>query len=379
MRRCVTKILKSLLLCVVRYFNRRIMIGDFKEMLANNPDIHDSPVVGEDAYMKKWKKLDTKVSPLSYRIYSPFIGNDANILPPDVSRIYIEPILNPGDTEKFYNDKNSFGLIYDKNDMPKVYFRSMAYRFFDDDYNAVFGEDFMKCFDGVNKLIVKPAKNLGGHGIEFFERDSDGVFMNSNGNVLSLEYLKSTFETDFLIQEYFIQSDYISQFNPTSVNTIRMITYRDVKTGQIHILGAVLRIGLKGAVVDNASAGGDFIGINEDGKLGNYVFDKYARKTSFYNDKDFLKTEYIIPNYEQVKQFAIKVSKRMPHMGLLAHDIVLDKENIPKLIEINTRCFTEYFLQLTSKPVFDCYTDALIEYCITHKDKIGVGIIGTYR
>lgn len=89
MRRCVTKILKSLLLCVVRYFNRRMMIGDFKEMLANNPDIHDSPVVGEDAYMKKWKKLDTKVSPLSYRIYSPFIGNDANILPPDVSRIYI--------------------------------------------------------------------------------------------------------------------------------------------------------------------------------------------------------------------------------------------------------------------------------------------------
>ncbi|MCB6974650.1 MULTISPECIES: sugar-transfer associated ATP-grasp domain-containing protein [Butyricimonas] len=356
-----------------------MMIRDFKEMLANNPELHNSRVDGEDVYMEKWKKLDKKVSPLSYRIYSPFIGRSANILPPDVSRVYIEPILNPGDTEKFYNDKNSFGLIYDKNDMPLVYFRSMSYRFFDGDYNAVLREDFLKCFDGVNKLVVKPAKDLGGHGIEFFERNSDNIFVSLDGNILSLEYLERIFETDFLIQECFVQSDALSRFNPTSVNTIRVITYRNVETGEIHVLGAVLRIGFKGAVVDNATAGGGFIGINGDGKLGHYVFDKYARKTSLFNGKDFLKEEYIIPNYKQVKQFAVKVSKRIPHMGLFAHDIALDKFNTPKLIEVNTRCFTDYFLQLTHTPVFDKYTDSLIKYCIAHKDKIGLSIIETCK
>ena len=55
-----------------------MMIRDFKEMLANNPELHNSRVDGEDVYMEKWKKLDKKVSPLSYRIYSPLIGRSAN-------------------------------------------------------------------------------------------------------------------------------------------------------------------------------------------------------------------------------------------------------------------------------------------------------------
>ena len=80
-----------------------------------------------------------------------------------------------------------------------------------------------------------------------------------------------------------------------------------------------------------------------------------------------------------MKQFAVKVSKRIPHMGLFAHDIALDKFNTPKLIEVNTRCFTDYFLQLTHTPVFDKYTDSLIKYCIAHKDKIGLSIIETCK
>lgn len=90
------------------------------------------------------------------------------------------------------------------------------------------------------------------------------------------------------------------------------------------------------------------------------------------NDIDFKKIKFRIPNYEEVKQFAINVSLRIPHMSLFAHDIVLDKDNKPKLIEVNTQSFSYYFLQLTSGPIFGEYTDDIIQYCIDNKDKIRV-------
>ena len=44
--------------------------------------------------------------------------------------------------------------------------------------------------------------------------------------------------------------------NPSSVNTIRVATARDSQ-GKVHILGASLRAGGKGNVVDNFHAGGE--------------------------------------------------------------------------------------------------------------------------
>ena len=130
--------------------------------------------------------------------------------------------------------------------------------------------------------------------------------------------------------------------------------------------------GAKGAFIDNATAGGGFVGIDSNGVLKDKVFDKYARYSSVFNDIDFSKTHFQIPNFEVVKEFAKKISLRVPHMSLFAMDIVLDKNNVPKLIEVNTSSFTDYFLQLTEGPVFGNYTDDVISYCSDKKDNLSV-------
>ena len=315
--------------------------------------------------------MTNNVSPLAYRVYSPFIGRDVNIVPPDVSRAFIEPVLNPGDNIPFYNDKNSLNLFVSEDDTPKVYFRSICHNLMDGSYNPVKREDFVDLFANVDKVIVKPAKDQGGHGISFFER-KNGVLKNEKNIPLSVEYLEEVYKTDFLIQECFVQSEYMAQFNPTSVNTIRVNTYRDVKTGEIHVLGAALRIGKAGSKVDNASSGGVIVGIDDNGKLAQCVYDKYGNASTVYNGIDFSKEEFTIPNFEMVKAFAVKICKRLPHMRLFALDIVLNETNISKLIEVNTQSFSVKFLQLTKQPVFGQFTDDVISYCADNKDNIRV-------
>lgn len=371
-------IVRKFFVWIIRRTNRLIMINDLTELFANNLNVKNTYKRGEELFIQKWKVFDNKVSPMAYRFYSNYIGENPNIVPPDIARIYIEPILNQGECIAFYNDKNSLGLFVNPNDMPKTLFRSIGYKLYNGEYNVIKPENFNDCFSSVDRVIVKPSKELGGHGITFFEREN-GVLVDKDNIPLTIEYLLNHYKTDFLIQECFVQSQYMAQFNMTSVNTIRVNTYRDIKTGEIHVLGAALRIGAKGARVDNATSGGVIVGIDDYGKVGKRTYDKYGNANTIYNDIDFAQNEFIIPNFEDVKKFALKISERLPHMSLFALDIVLDEHNSPKLIEVNSNNFSVKFLQLTKQPVFGQYTDDIIEYCLRNKSKLSTGFYQKVR
>ena len=145
------------------------------------------------------------------------------------------------------------------------------------------------------------------------------------------------------------------------------------------MLGAALRIGKTGSKVDNASSGGVIVGVDDNGKLAQCVYDKYGNASTIYNGIDFSNEEFTIPNFEMVKAFAIKICKRLPHMRLFALDIVLNESNTPKLIEVNTQNFSVKFLQLTKQPVFGEFTNDVIEYCIQNKKYLSVGFCQTLR
>ena len=320
-------------------------------------------------WLQKWSVFGYKPTYLGWHTFSSYMNENVNFVPNDVARNYIEPILTPEAYQPFYNDKNSFGLFLNKEWMPKTFFRSMNGILYDENYVAVSPDNFFELFTGVDKLVVKPAKDMGGRGVTLFKRIGDR-FVDDAANVLELEYLKKTYKSDFLIQECLKQSDYMSQFNPTSINTLRIATYRDVTTGKIDVIGAVLRIGGKGSFVDNACSGGSFVYVDRDGKLGKFACDEYGRTYTIYNDIDFENCEYIIPDFEQIKQFVYKVAQRMPHMSLFANDVAIDDTGTPRLIEVNTVQFSYWLYQFNGKPVFDQYTDDLIKYCLEKNKEI---------
>ena len=123
-----------------------------------------------------------------------------------------------------------------------------------------------------------------------------------------------------------------------------------------------MRIGGKGSVVDNAHAGGCYVGIHLDGTLCHEVLDQYGRRSENFNGVDFTQN-FIYPRWNEVTEFARSVGKYVPHHRLLALDIVLDKNNNPRLIEINCLYYSSWLFQYTIGPSFGKFTDEILEYC----------------
>lgn len=353
-----------------RYLHNKRMFNNYFQRIINVNKIDISSDKNlENLWLQKWSVFGVKPTILGWKAFRFYMNNNINFVPNDVARNFIEPVLTPEEYQPFYNDKNSLAMFVDNSWLPKTYFRSMDGKLYNGDYDVVQRESFLDLFNDANKLVVKPAKDMGGKGVTLFFRQGD-KFVDSNNNVLTLPYLEKHYKTNFLIQECLIQSAWMAQFNPTSVNTLRIATYRDVKTGKIEIIGAVLRIGGKGAFVDNICSGGSFIFVDENGKLGGKACTEHGIKMSIYNDIDFEHGEFVVPNYDYIKQFVCNVAKRMPHMSLFANDIAIDKDGKPRLIEVNTIQFSYWLYQFNGKPVFSEYTDDLIEYCLKENKKI---------
>ena len=181
--------------------------------------------------------------------------------------------------------------------------------------------------------------------------------------ILSKEVLDSQYGSNYIIQECMQQMAFMASFNPSSVNTIRVMTYRSVKDDDVKFCNAVLRIGGKGSDVDNAHAGGKFCGIDQNGVLGKYVCDFLGRKDTIFNGVDFTR-EKIIPNYDTIKTFSINVASKIPYMRLLALDIMIDASGTPRLIEFNCTSFSYWLFQFTNGCAYGQYTDEVIEYAI---------------
>lgn len=346
-------------------------IADYKECIALHPELAE-PAEGEIEWLEKWRKYDKKVSPLSYRIFSRYIGPDINILPMEICVNVIEPVLTPGYLAPFYNDKNSFGLLYDKDDMPATYVRNIRGAYYDEEYNAIKGD--LVDYIGSDEVIVKPATESSGRGVALFTKQN-GVFSDKKGNILTKALLDKEYRADFVIQERFVQSDFMAQFNPSSVNTIRISTYKDPQSGEVHYLRGIVRIGGIGSIVDNAHSGGRFIGIDDNGVFDGYVCDQVGNISSIHGPVDFSKQTFTIPNYEQVKSFALKISKRFVHHNLFALDIVLDQNNRPKMLEVNIQGFSAWLFQFTSGSAFREYTDSVMNYCSKEISKHDIKVV----
>lgn len=332
----------------------------YEKIFSRHPELNKARY-NEIEWLKRWKEYDSSVSVASYRIFADFIGEDLNIIPLEVCANLVEPKLNPSEYIGFYGDKNSLNLFIPDEYMPHIILRDINGHCLDQHYGNV--ENITETLASYNcdKLILKPSLECSGQGVQLITK-KDNIYINQTGEPVSEEYLSKCYRENYLIQECIEQSNYMSQFNPTSVNTIRIFTYRDIN-GNIHPMRSVLRIGGKGANVDNAHSGGMFCGITEDGKLGSYCCSWLGDTTHTFNGINFRESDWAIPNFEAVKQFSVNIAKRIPHHDLVALDIALDKHDNPKLIEINVGGFSAWLFQFTIGSTFDIFTNEIMNRC----------------
>lgn len=357
------KIIRNLLKKLLYKSTSKSCLSYYKEIIKANPHLA-KPAKGENEWLKRWRVYDKNLSPLCYRIFSRYVEGNSEIIPLEYVASIVEPILTPHKYIFYYDDKNNFNKVLPNSFMPKVLLRNIDMLMLDGEYNQIDNIDYFlnNLQNKYDKIVLKPSRLASGKGVQILKRDFNGNLITKNGKKLSIAMLHEDYGANFLLQECLEQSEFMSQFNPSSVNTIRMTTYRD-ESGNIIVTSSIMRIGAKGSDVDNAHSGGKFCGISSNGKVGNYVCDWLGTKQTKYNGLDFENNNWIVPNFERIKQFAQNISKHIIHHDIVALDIALDKDNAPKLIEFNVGGFGAWAFLMGGHSVFSNMDEQIFKRC----------------
>ena len=384
-------VIKKIVIAINRVYTKSLNLGikimyrlQYDKLYRKHRPNFSCKISKEDIknYKKNWEPLCNKPDIKSFKLFSQYIGPNPRILPEDICATIINPLLNPADTKPYFQDKNMFEKILPKQFLPKTIIRMVDGVLQDSEYLHILGCDLKNFLDNntkeVNKIFIKPAlDSSSGKGVIAFKRDLAENLINPDYGVFDENFINNYSKTtkNWIVQEGLSQDSYISQFNPTSINTLRLSTYRSVKDNASHVTSAILRIGKKGTDIDNAHAGGIFIGVDENGKLARFACDQFGNKYDCFNGLSFKNTEFIIPNFKEIKDFARSVADHIPYHRLLAQDICIKEDCTPCLIEYNIRAYSMWLFQFTIGPALGNFTEEIIEYCKTRKKEINKVIV----
>lgn len=327
-------------------------------------------------YLKKWSKF--RISPFK-RVPDYYAGINKNYSPNYVpENIYygeIEPRLNNRAFATAYADKNFYERYFSDHSslFPDTILRGINGNIFDKNFNPLNPDRIAEILkDEKGSFIIKPAIETGG-GANVLLAELRGPRIIVGEKDLSItefqDLLSRKYQVNFVFQRRIKQNNYFADFNESSLNTIRLYTYRREKTEEIVPLHAVLRFGKPKSIVDNQASGGLSIGINSSGELNDFAIDKYGSK---YNNFDFLNTKAgkQVPCFEPMIQLAKKLGPKYQFQRLLGFDFCVDENNTIRLLEINCKNIEVNFLQLNNGPLFGEYTDEIIAYSLKNKKSV---------
>lgn len=303
-----------------------------------------------------YKKFRHKINPyfkqygFNYSImegeyYKQMTGIESDLyIPQSFFFYYLVPFLNKSN---YHQDKNMFRKLLGSKCEKKVDYimpRQIVYNMCGVYYS---GEDEVCSIDDAvklimaypNDIIVKPTTNTTwGKGV---------IKLSPEGRTADVvRHLFDEYKMDFSFEEKIVQHSDLASFNPTSLNTIRIVTYRKLN-GELKFLYALQRFGGEGAVIDNASAGGGFVALSDDGVVDRSIKKYKSLKIEILPEKAVER----IPYFQKMKETALYLHTKLPDLNYIGWDMSVTQEGIPVLIEFNSRSAVE-LKQISSGPVF---------------------------
>lgn len=245
---------------------------------------------------------------------------------------------NGGEQIVITENKLLFEELLVKNNIPtpQIYFHNSKNKF---TYNgAIFKietkNDFFSFLENVFNeerivhLFCKPVAGSQGENIFVIDKKTYRKIADDLINLL--------FSNAFIFQKLILQHEVLKQINYSSINTLRIVTYKN-KKNEVEILSGIIRVGRKGAIVDNAHAGGIRIPFNnETGKMcaeGLQLIDNGGGIFYKHPDTGIIFDKLQIPHYIEVKKIVTKASSLFK-FPLLGWDVAITP-NGPIIIEAN--------------------------------------------
>ena len=176
----------------------------------------------------------------------------------------------------------------------------------------------------------------------------------------SLNALFSRYDINFIVQEKARQHPELQRVNPTSLNSMRLYTYRTLE-GKCEFLYpySMLRFGGKGAVKDNTSKGGGTCLIDRDGHVDDRVFRfKHMEISSLKRETGV--ENLVVPCYHKVIDTLLAMHSKLPYFDYVGWDVTVDPDGEPLFIEFNLVPAIEG-PQLMAGPMFAEHLDEVVE------------------
>lgn len=355
---------------IVKYRSIRRYRKKIKKFRKINPALFE-PVSSEieEKHRGCWESLNKNIDVSWQRFFSNVSGIvDYRYVPEDIYYSCIEPILNDLNYSWFVADKNSYEILYNKELFPSVILRNNSGSFLDGNYNIIPGTTFLERINKIEEdVIVKPTIESGGGKNVKLIIYSEGRHYHNNIE-FDLGTIEKQFKRNYVIQRLLKQHSFFSQFNKTSVNTLRIYTYRSVENEEITPLRCFLRMGRKEMYVDNMTLGGISCHVSPNGELNSFGTSLYGDKYLHHPDSGVKFEGLIVPLFSDVLELVSKIALKIPSQRVLAFDVTITADNKIKIIEINTRGIDINVLQFFGGSLFGDFTEEIIDYCTKHKE-----------
>ncbi|MDO5026713.1 MAG: sugar-transfer associated ATP-grasp domain-containing protein [Tissierellia bacterium] len=304
----------------------------------------------EDLVLPYWEKYGKKPKKYWYQIFSAREQKvDPRYIPDDYFHGEILPYYSNSQFRRCAEDKCMHDLRFPNIKRPETIVKNIAGVFYNSNMEIIDKKEAVRiCMDYPSNFLVKPSIDSGeGRLIRFFEKDK----LDDRQVIEAMDDLKA----NFIFQEEVKQHEILRELNPSSLNTIRVVSF--LFEGKVHILSSILRIGAQGNKVDNIGAGGFACPIKEDGYLKSKGVNRKAEWVS-ENNYGMKFSQVKVPSYEEVIKLIKQEHSKMAHFKLIGWDFSVSTDGQPIFIEYNSHPGSN---QITCGPTFGDLTERVLE------------------
>lgn len=331
----------------------KLRIKEVQEQYDNLPEKIELTKTQEKEIIDFYKKLTgIKVPLIWHKYYYSKTGRYAKeYLPESLYRYDLVGRANAFDYRNAYVDKNMLEVFLPGIRFPKPVVKNMNGYFYVNG-QPVTEAEAARHIHNIDNVIIKPTLQRHGEGVRKLKVEN-GI-TNIDGK--TVEQMFKVYKKNFIIQECVRQHERIAALNPSSLNTIRIVTYRSGM--EIIVLFSSIRIGRMGCEVDNLASGGLSVVVHPDGTLGKTAYTLNNESSREKTDTGITLDGYLLPGFDKAIELVKNLHFKLPFFDIVGWDISVDQEEEPVVIEWNAR--TE-LSQLAYGPAFGENTERIIK------------------
>ena len=280
-------------------------------------------------------------------VYSPLY------LPMDMYLNRVDEYFNNRAESKFLDNKCYYNNIFAGIPQPATLVCRIGGLWFSGDRQQISFEQVKTILDREKDAFAKiAAGSCGGKGVSYLSA-ADGKISEQ-----LTKFVKGV-PNDVIVQRPVKQHSALAKIHESSVNTYRIISL--LSENGVKIYSAVLRVGIGGQKVDNASKGGVACGITDDGVLKKYVFQLQGQRYETHPTNGFVFEGYQVPSIDKAKELVKKAHVMVPHFKLVSWDVIICEDGEPLLLEANLAKGTSELHQFCNGPLFGEDTKKILD------------------